>query len=380
MMNNNAKNKHIYLASPNMSDEGWEKKYIDEAFDLNWITTLGKNVTEFENSLKKYSGANHVVATGAGTQALHLAVLLAGIKPGDLVFCQDCTFAASVNPAAYEKARMVFIDSEYDTWNMDPKALRKAFEIYGTPKAVIVVHLYGIPAKMHEIKAICDEFGTILIEDSAEALGSEYHGVKCGLFGEYGAWSFNGNKIITTSGGGALVTRKEDDAKHALKLATQAREAFPWYQHEEIGYNYRMSNICAGIGRGQMHVLDQRIEQKNIIFREYTERLSGLPITMMPVPEGTKTNHWLSVMLIDRGESVTPNQIIDALLVADIDARNFWKPMHMQPVYKECGYVQVNDWSVGEDLFARGVCLPSDTNMDQEDIERVCSVIRSLWE
>lgn len=383
----NKKKKHIWLASPHMSkpyDANGKKSaeliYIEEAFKENWITTLGKNVTEFENGLKEYSKAENVVALSAGTAALHLAYILAGLKPGEMVFCQDLTFAASVNPAAYEKAKIVFIDSEYDTWNMSPEALKKAIEIYGVPKAVVVVHLYGIPAKMDEICAICEEYNITLIEDAAEALGSEYHGVKCGLFGEYGAWSFNGNKIITTSGGGALVTKKKEDAIHAIKLSTQAREPFPWYQHEEVGYNYRMSNICAGIGRGQLTVLTDRIAKKQKIFEEYKKQLSELPLTFMPMEKDTVQNKWLTVVLINKDCNVTPNKIIDVLSENDIDGRNFWKPMHMQPVFSNCEFVQIEEKAVSEDLFARGVCLPSDTNMSEEDLNRVCKVIRSIWE
>lgn len=386
-MSNKEVKKHIWLASPHMSKEysdngekSAELMYIEEAFKDNWITTLGKNVTEFENGLKQYSGAENVVALSAGTAALHLAYLLADVKLGDLIFCQDLTFAASVNPAAYEKARIVFIDSERDTWNMSPEALKKAFEIYGIPKAVVVVHLYGIPAKMDEICAICNEYNVPLIEDAAEALGSEYHGKKCGLFGQFGTWSFNGNKIITTSGGGALVTKKREDAQHAVKLATQAREPFPWYQHEEIGYNYRMSNICAGIGRGQLTVLEERIEKKQALFEGYRERLSDLPLTFMPTLENTVQNRWLTVVLLNKECKVTPNQIIDVLARNDIDARNFWKPMHMQPVFSESEFVYIDNTPVSEDLFARGVCLPSDTNMSEQDLERVCAVICSIWE
>jgi dTDP-4-amino-4,6-dideoxygalactose transaminase len=387
-MGKKAVKKHLWLASPHMSehyqgDDGpkcAELKYIEEAFKENWITTLGKNVTEFENGLKEYSGAEYVTALSSGTAALHLAHILAGVKPGDLVFCQDVTFAASVNPAAYEKANIVFIDSEKDTWNMSPEALKKAFELYGKPKAVVVAHLYGIPAKIKEICAICEEQGVPLIEDAAEALGSEYEGIKCGLFGQYGAWSFNGNKIITTSGGGALVTKEKEDAAHALKLATQAREPFPWYQHEEIGYNYRMSNICAGIGRGQLTVLEKRVAQKQAIFEGYRERLQGLPITFMPTVEHAVQNRWLTVVLLKKDCGVTPNYLIDLLARNDIDGRNFWKPMHLQPIFQNMNFVKVEEKAVGEDLFERGLCLPSDTNMDMEDLDRVCKVIRSVWE
>ena len=259
----------IWLASPHMSEEGFEKKYIESAFEKNWITTLGDNVREFEVGLKEYTKAENVLAVSAGTAALHLAIKMAEVKQGDLVFCQDSTFAASVNPAVYEKANVVFIDSDRDTWNLSPEALEKAIEIYGVPKVVIVVHLYGIPAKMKEIMAICEKYGILLIEDAAEALGSEYYNQKCGTFGDFGVLSFNGNKIITTSGGGALLCKRAEDSAHALKLATQAREPFPWYEHEEIGYNYRLSNICAGIGCGQLKVLEQRVQQKRNIQAKY---------------------------------------------------------------------------------------------------------------
>lgn len=372
---------HIWLASPHMSDEGYEQEYIKSAFQKNWITTLGDNVKEFEAGLKAFTKAETVTALSAGTAALHLAVILSGVKQGDMVFCQDLTFAASVNPAFYEKAKVVLIDSEKDSWNMSPKALRKAIEIYGVPKAVIIVHLYGIPAKMDEISAICEEYHITLIEDAAEALGSEYHGKKCGTFGEFGVLSFNGNKIITTSGGGALLCKREEDAAHAIKLATQAREPASWYQHEEIGYNYRLSNICAGIGCGQLKVLEERIRQKEVIFRSYIEKLRDLPVCFMPEPERTSPNHWLSVMLLDPECGIIPNQLIDALSEADIDSRNFWKPMHMQPVFKHIDYVTETDGiSVSEDLFARGICLPSDTKLTKADMERICRVIRRVLE
>ena len=366
----------IWLATPHMSDEGYEKEYIAQAFDLNWVTTLGKNVTEFEAALKKYSGASYVTATASGTAALHLAVRLAGVQQGDPVFCQDLTFAASVNPAVYEKANLVFIDSERDTWNMDPAALERAIERYGIPKAVIVVDLYGIPAKLDEIAAICKKHGIVLIEDAAEALGSTYKGTVCGTFGDYGVWSFNGNKIITTSGGGALVTHAGEEAAHALKLATQAREPVPWYEHTEVGYNYRLSNICAGIGRGQMHVLEQRVQRKRELFAHYSELLSGLPVQFMPVPEETRCNSWLSVVLLDEDCGVTPDQVVEALAAENIECRRVWKPMHLQPVFRNYPFVSAGNEPVSEDLFERGVCLPSGTNMTDAQQERVCAALR----
>lgn len=373
--------KHIWLSSPHMSDEGYERKYVEDAFDKNWITTLGENVREFEKGLKEYTGAENVTALSSGTASIHMAVKLLGIGQDDLVFCQDLTFAATINPAVYEKAKIVFIDSEEDTWNMCPKALEKAIHTYGVPKAVIVVHLYGIPAKMDEICAICEKYQIPLIEDAAEALGSEYKGRKCGTFGKFGILSFNGNKIITTSGGGALISKNEEDAAHAVKLSTQAREPFPWYQHEEVGYNYRLSNICAGIGRGQLHVLEERVEKKRTICHWYEEKLAGLPVTFMPEPEHGRGNHWLSVMLLNESCPVMPNELIDALAAEDIDSRNFWKPMHLQPIFKDAGFVAVDENAVvGERLFRYGVCLPSDTKMAEEDVDRVCRVIRNVLE
>ena len=274
--------KRLLLASPHMSDEGYELEYIHDAFQKNWIAPLGENVNEFEKAMGTYMGKGYPVALSAGTAALHLAMILAGVKRGDAVFCQSLTFSASANPVVYCGAKPVFIDSEQETWNMDPAALRHAFELYGMPKAVVAVHLYGNPAKLDEITAICREHNVPLIEDAAEALGSTYNGQKCGTFGDFGALSFNGNKIITTSGGGMLLCQTEEEAKHALKLATQARENAPWYQHEEIGFNYRMSNISAGIGRGQMKVLPLRVEQKRAIFARYSENLKDLPLTIPP--------------------------------------------------------------------------------------------------
>ena len=369
----------LLLASPHMSDEGFELEYIHDAFQKNWIAPLGENVNEFEKSMQSFIGAGHTVALSAGTAALHLSMILAGIQPGDKVFCQDLTFSASANPVAYVGADSVFIDSEQDTWNMDPAALEKAFELYGIPKAVIVVHLYGNPAKMDEITAICRKHGVTLIEDAAEALGSEYAGRRCGTFGKFGALSFNGNKIITTSGGGMLVCEDREDAAHALKLATQAREPFPWYQHEEIGYNYRMSNICAGIGRGQVKVLPLRIQQKRAIFERYVSKLNGLPLVMQPSLACAASNHWLSVLLLNKDCGKTPTDVLSALNEANIEGRHLWKPMHLQPVFADAKYVTVCTESVSDDLFSRGVCLPSDTKMRMEDVDRVCEVIRKLF-
>ena len=370
-------NERLLLASPHMSDEGYEFGYIQDAFRKNWIAPLGENCDCFEASVADYVGGVHAVALASGTAALHLALLLAGVGPGDLVFCQSLTFSASANPIVYCGAEPVFVDSERETWNMDPAALERAFALYGPPKAVIAVHLYGMPAKMDEIAALCRAHDVPLIEDAAEALGSTYRGAPCGGLGTYGALSFNGNKIITTSGDGLLLCRTEGEARRALKLATQAREPAPWYQHEEIGYNYRMSNICAGIGRGQMQVLAQRLAQKRAIFARYRAGLAGLPLTMQPEPEGVASNRWLSVLLLDEGCGVTPTDLLARLDAANIEGRHLWKPMHLQPVFSGAKSVRASDRSVAEDLFARGVCLPSDTKMSMADVDRVCAAI---WE
>ena len=369
----------ILLSTPHMSEEGYELEYIHDAFNKNWIAPLGENVNEFEKAMAAFMGEGHFVALSAGTAALHLSMILAGVKPGDKVFCQSLTFSASANPITYVGAEPVFIDSDYETWNMDPLALERAFELHGKPAAVVVVHLYGNPAKMDRIVAICDKYNVPLIEDAAEALGSEYRGKKCGTFGDYGILSFNGNKIITTSGGGMLLCKEEDDVKHALKLATQAREPFPWYQHEYIGYNYRMSNIVAGIGRGQMKVLDLRLEQKRAIFARYAENLAGLPLTIQPEVDGCKSNRWLTSILLDKDCGVTPLQLLAALDAENIEGRHLWKPMHAQPVFAQCAYVTAGEASVSDDLFERGVCLPSDTKMTMEDVDRVCDVIRKVF-
>ena len=371
--------KRLLLATPHMSDEGYELEYIHDAFRKNWIAPLGENVNEFEHAMAAYLDAGHPVALSAGTAALHLAVLLAGVQPGDLVFCQSLTFSASANPVVYAGATPVFIDSEPESWNMDPAALERAFSLYGKPKAVVVVHLYGNPARMDEITALCQRHGVPLIEDAAEALGADYRGKKCGVFGQYGVLSFNGNKIITTSGGGMLLCREAADAAHALKLATQAREPAPWYQHEEIGYNYRMSNICAGIGRGQMRVLPLRLAQKQAIYERYARQLSGLPLTMQPHLAEAVPNRWLTAILLDKDCGVTPAQLLARLHEADIEGRHLWKPMHLQPVFAGAPFVRTAGEPVSDDLFARGLCLPSDTKMSAADVDRVCAVIRSVF-
>ena len=374
---------HIYLASPHMSEEGYEQQYVKEAFDTNWIAPLGKNVNEFEKELAAYVGAKDAAALSAGSAALHLALKAAGVKAGDIVFCQDLTFSATANPIAYEKAIPVFIDSDYETWNMSPEALERAFEKYPDVKAVMPVHLYGLPANMDRIMEICKKHGVPVIEDAAESLGSLYHGQYTGTFGDYGAFSFNGNKIITTSGGGMLVCNlPEEQAKERIAKvrfwATQAREKARHYEHKEIGYNYRMSNIVAGIGRGQMKVLNQRIEQKRHIFAYYQEHLGDLKgLSFMPLHENERANCWLSVIQLAPDCKVRPLDVMVALEQGDIESRPVWKPMHMQPVFADCDYI--NNGKVGESLFENGVCLPSDTKMADEDLKGICTIIRGLW-
>lgn len=369
----------IWLATPHMSDEEYELAYVREAFEKNWIAPLGENVNEFEKSVGDYLGKEHIVALSSGTAALHLAMVQAGVGKGDLVFCQDMTFVASVNPVDYLGARLVLIDSERGSWNMDPAALEKAIELYGVPKALEVVHLCGIPADMDAIRAICDKHGIILVEDAAESLGAVYHGRKCGTLGDYSALSFNGNKIITTSGGGALICPDRESAAHVLKLATQAREDQPWYEHEEVGFNYRLSNISAGIGRGQMKVLEQRLAQKRQIFDWYSEKLSGLPLQMQPTLPDTEPNRWLSAFCLEPDCGVTAGEVICALAQANIEARYMWKPMHTQPRLAGVPFVSVADSPVTEEIFNGGVCLPSGTQMTESDVECVCDVIRGLF-
>lgn len=374
--------KRIFLASPHMSDEGYEQQYIKEAFDTNWIAPLGANVTGFEEELKEITGAKSMAALSSGTAAMHMALKLAKLQRGERVFCQSLTFSATVNPVIYEGGVPVFIDSEADTWNMSPEALEKAFEKYPDTRIVIVVHLYGISAKIDEIRGICNRYNAILIEDAAESLGTLYKGKMTGTFGKYGVYSFNGNKIITTSGGGALAcnSNKADDEKQkSIFWSTQAREPERYYQHKEIGYNYRMSNIVAGIGRGQLKVLDKRIKQKRNIFFKYEEGFKDIKeINMMPIhDEWQRCNCWLSCMTIDTTSNVTPLDIQLALEKENIESRPLWKPMHLQPVFDDCDYI--DNGNVSESLFSRGICLPSDTKMTDNEIERVINNIRGLF-
>lgn len=372
-------NEKIWLSTPTMHGE--EQEFIKEAFDTNWVAPLGKNVTEFENEMARFVGVKAAAAMTAGTHTLHLAVKLAGIKTGDIVICSDLTFAATVNPVSYENGTQVFVDSERDTWNMDPDALKTALEKYKERvKAVVLVHLYGTPSKIDEIKALCDEYGVIFIEDAAESLSATYKGKQTGSFGKYGAISFNGNKIITTSGGGMFLSDDEDAVQRVRFFSTQAREPFPWYQHEEIGYNYRMSNIVAGIGRGQLLHIEEHRELKESIYLRYKEGFKDLPVTMNPYEDCSVPNFWLSCMLIneDAMDKVNPDKIRLALEKENIEARPIWKPMHMQPVYKDNDFITAGD-NVGEDIFRRGLCLPSDIKMTKEQQQRVINIIKGLF-
>lgn len=373
--------KKLYLSSPTMHDK--EQLFVKEAFDTNWVAPLGKNVDAFEHQIASYVGVKGAAALNAGTAALHLAVKLAGVQPNDVVLCSDLTFAATVNPVSYEGGRQVFIESERESWNMDPKALEKAFQKYDgvhnpLPKAVVVANLYGTPAKLDEVADLCAAHSVPLIEDAAESLGATYHGRQTGTFGRWNALSFNGNKIITTSGGGIFLSDDVDAVKKVRFWATQAREPFPYYQHEEIGYNYRMSNIVAGIGRGQMEYLDEHIRQKTAIYKRYETMLSDLPVHMNPYLKDSGPNFWLSCLTIDAGAKVTPEMIQQALAEHNIESRPIWKPMHMQPVYARNELIGVGD-SVGEDIFARGLCLPSDNKMTEEEQELVVGIIRELF-
>lgn len=372
--------KRIPLSTPTMHGE--EMQFVQEAFDKNWIAPLGFNCDGFEKEMSEYLAGDkeqHCLALCSGTAAIHLAIKLAGVKQGDTVFCSDTTFAATVNPVSYEGAKQVFIDSEYETWNMDPVALEKAFLKYPDTKVVALAHLYGSPAKMDEILAVCEKHGAIVVEDAAEALSATYKGRQCGTFGKYNIVSFNGNKIITSSGGGMLITEDKAARDKALFWATQAREQAPHYQHEEIGYNYRMSNVVAGIGRGQLLHLDEHRTAKEKIYKRYKDGLKDLPITMNPFAAESTPNFWLSCMLIDEGVDVSPMDVIKRLEEANVEARPIWKPMHMQPVFKDNDFISVGDKSVGEDIFKRGLCLPSDIKMTAEEQNAVIDIIKSCF-
>ncbi len=367
--------KRIYLSSPTMHGE--EHMYIQEAFDSNWVAPLGPNVDRFEREVSAYIGVKAAAALVSGTAALHLAVKLAGVKSGDVVFCSDLTFSATANSVSYERGIQVFIDSERESWNMDPRALEKAFEKYPNCKAVIAASLYGIPGKMDEIKAVCDAHGAALIEDAAESLSSTYKGRQMGSFGKYSVLSFNGNKIITTSGGGMLLSDDEEAIKKARFWATQSRENAPWYQHEEIGYNYRMSNIVAGIGRGQLLHLDEHRRLKKAVYERYKTAFNGLPLTMSPYPKYSEPNFWLSCILLDKGCKVKPLEIMEKLEKDNIEARPIWKPMHLQPVFRSNDFISA-DGDNGRDIFERGLCLPSDIKMTEEEQGHICGIVRGM--
>ena len=408
----------VWLSSPTMHGE--EMQYMKEAFETNWMSTVGKNINEAERQICEKIHCGHAVALSSGTAALHLAVKLAGVKPGDKVFCSDMTFSASVNPVVYEGGVPVFIDTERDTWNMDPEALKKAFELYPDVKTVLVAHLYGTPGKMDEIKMICEQYGAVLIEDAAESLGASYKGRQTGTFGKYSCISFNGNKIITGSTGGMLLTDDLEAANKARKWSTQSRENAPWYQHEELGYNYRMSNVVAGVVRGQIPYLEEHIAQKKAVYMRYKEGFQDLPVTMNPYDEEkSEPNFWLSCLLInpeamcrqvrgeqdvlyisERGKSC-PTEILETLAKYNAEGRPIWKPMHMQPIYRMHGFVtrygngrgRSNAYisggfagedglpvDIGSDIFERGLCLPSDNKMTVEEQDIIIDMVHRCFE
>lgn len=373
--------KRIFLSSPTMHD--WEQKYIQEAFDTNWVAPLGPNVDAFEQELADYTGAAHAAALSAGTAAIHLALKLLDVQEGDVIFAPTLTFSATCNPAAYEKAKLVFIDAEPDTWNMSPQALERAFAKYPTPKAVICVHLYGTPAKLSEIMSICKRHNVPMIEDAAESLSATYQGRQTGTFGTFGIYSFNGNKIITTSGGGMLVSEDEASIQKARFLATQARDPARHYQHSEIGYNYRMSNITAGIGRGQLKYLEEHKHKKQEIYKQYKEAFADLEvITMNPMNPDGEANNWLSCMTIAENSKITPDMVMDALAEHNAESRPIWKPMHLQPVFAGCEFFAHEEQNrpVSEDIFKRGLCLPSDIKNTPEDMAMLIQTVRKCFE
>ncbi len=414
--------KRVWLACPTM--HGDELRYMQEAYETNWMSTVGENINSVEASVAALAGCRHAVALSCGTSALHLAIKLAGEhlygmpKPhcgtlqGHRVFCSDMTFDATVNPVAYENGEAIFIDTERDTWNMDPVALEKAFALYPDVKIVVLVHLYGTPAKLDEIKAICDAHGALLVEDAAESFGATYHGKQTGAFGHCGIISFNGNKIITGSAGGMLLTDSTEDAEKTRKWSTQSREAAPWYQHEEIGYNYRMSNVIAGVVRGQLPYLGEHIARKKAIYLRYKEGFKDLPVQMNPyLEQEMEPNFWLSCMLIDENAMCSqvrdehnalyisepgktcPTEILEVLAKHNAEGRPIWKPMHMQPIYRSNPFVTANGngraktnayiagscEDVGMDIFTRGLCLPSDINMTAEEQDAIIALVRECF-
>jgi pyridoxal phosphate-dependent aminotransferase EpsN len=375
----------IFLSPPHMS--GKEQEFIKEAFRTNWIAPLGPNVDAFEQELASYVGASEAVAVNSGTSAIHLALSLLGVAMGDTVFCSTLTFVASANPILYQGANPVFIDSDRDSWNMSPLALQRALQeasLNGKlPKAVIVVNLYGQSAKMDEITVLCDHYNVPIIEDAAESLGSAYKGKPSGTFGEFGVFSFNGNKIITTSGGGMLVSNEKALLQKARFLATQARDPAPHYQHSEVGYNYRLSNILAGVGRSQLEVLDERVEARRRIFERYEQYLSDLPgISFMPELVNTKTNRWLTALTVnERQAGISAGELIEALERENIEARPVWKPLHLQPLFKDAAYFpHGDDEHVAEELFHTGICLPSGSSLTEQDQDRVIHCLKEAVE
>lgn len=408
--------KKVWLSSPTMHGE--ELKYMQEAYETNWMSTVGKNLNEVERITCEKVGCKYAVALSAGTAALHLAVKLAGIKlygepekghlslEGKEVFCSDMTFAATVNPVIYEGGIPVFIDTEYDTWNMDPKALDKAFELYPDVKLIVVAHLYGVPAKVDEIRAIADAHGAVIVEDAAESLGATYKGIQTGTFGSFNCISFNGNKIITGSSGGMLLTDSKEAADLARKWSTQSREPAAWYQHEDLGYNYRMSNVIGGVVRGQYPHLEEHIAQKKDIYFRYKEGFKDLPVKMNPYDkENSEPNFWLSCMIIDEeamckqdrtaaeatyiseaGKSC-PTEILEAITAINAEGRPIWKPMHLQPIYLKNGFVtaqgngrlEKNSMDQGADIFARGLCLPSDNKMTKDQQDMIIEVVKNCF-
>ena len=371
----------IYLASPHMSAEGYELEYVHEAFATNWVAPLGANVIGFENELAEKVGAKAASATTTGTAAIHLALKAVGVKKGDIVLCQSLTFAATANPIIYERAMPVFIDSDNKTWNMCPISLERALEKYGEKvKAVLVVHLYGLSADMDKIVELCKKYSVALIEDAAESLGTYYKGKHTGSIGDFGIFSFNGNKIITTSGGGMLVSDDEEKIIKTRFWATQSRDQARHYQHSELGFNYRMSNVVAGIGRGQLKVLDKRVAKKKYIFEFYKRELVSLEgVEFMPINDWNKPNYWLSCITLSG--KVKPIEIMQALEKNNIESRPVWKPMHIQPFFEKYDFVTCEkEQSISEKLFENGLCLPSDTKMTDADLERICSIIKELWQ
>lgn len=370
----------VWLSTPTMHDE--EQQFVKEAFDTNWVAPLGPNVDEFEKKVSEYLGVKGTSAVSSGTAALHLAYKLAGIDKDDIVLVQDLTFSATINPIIYQNAIPVFIDSERETWNMDPRALEKAFEKYGDRvKAVILVHLYGVPGKVKEIKEICDRHNVILIEDAAESLTAKYEGKQTGTFGKYAALSFNGNKLITTSGGGMLVSQDAESAEKARFWSTQSKESVPYYLHKELGYNYRMSNVVAGIGRGQFLHVEEHKNLKVDIYNRYKLGFKNSPISMNPYLKNTEPSHWLSAISIDEEvfeKGLTPEKLRVYLEDLNIESRRAWNPMHLQPYFEKYDFIKVEDEAVSKDIFERGLCLPSDIKMSEENQEKVIEIINDF--